>query len=267
MSVFDYDDYKLFFQDLIRSKGSAGRGEFRRISEALNVHPTMVSQILSGEKDFTLEQIVRLNKHYGFGKSESRYLIFLVEIARAGSEELKNELREMKDELQKKSLQLANRIHAGKELTDEQKAIFYSSWIYSALQIATSLERSVDFAYLCERFHLSNERTREVLEFLKQAGLVIEQDGKLKPGAKSTHLAKGSPFLIKHHANWRIKALEKSENLADQELMYSVNVSLSQEDFKKLREQMIEFIQKFLKTVHASPANDIAQFNLDFFWL
>lgn len=267
MSIFEYENYKPFFQDLIKKKGSAGRGEYRRMAELLGIHPTMISQILSGDKDFTSEQIVRLAKHYGSGRSEIQYFILLVDIARAGSVELKNELIEMKKELQKKSLQLSNRIQASKELTDHQKAIFYSSWIYSAIQIATSLNRIVDYDFLCKRFKLSPERVREVIDFLKESSLIIESNGAFKPGIKNTHLAKGSPYLIKHHSNWRIKALEKSEDLTDEELMYSVNFSLSQEDFQKLREQMVDFIQKFLKTVHASPEREVAQFNLDFFWL
>ncbi len=267
MNIFEFDEYKAFFHLMIKSKGSAGRGEYRRIAEVLNVHPTMVSQVLSGTKEFTAEQIVRLAKHYGFSRSEIQYVILLVDIARAGSVDLRNELLEMKKEMQKKSLQLASRIQASKELTDAQKAVFYSSWIYSAIQIATSLKQVVDFEFLCKRFKLSSDRVREVLTFLKEAGLIIEYEGSLRPGVKSTHLAKGSPFLVKHHANWRIKALEKSEILSEDELMYSVNFSLSYDDFKKLREQMVEFIQKFLRTVHASPEEDVAQFNLDFFWL
>lgn len=267
MAVFEYSTYKTYFHDMIKSKGPAGRGEYRRMADVLGVHPTMISQILSGDKDFTPEQIVRLSKHYGLGKSECKYLILLVEISRAGSVELKQELLEMKDEIQKKSLLLANRIQASKELSENQKAVFYSSWIYSAIQIATSLEHTVNFDFLCKRFNLPSNRISDVLDFLKEAGLVIEKNGVLKPGTQNTHLAKGTPFLIKHHANWRVKAIEKSESLTDEELMYTVNISLSREDFKKLREEMVEFIQSFLKTVHASPAEEIAQFNLDFFWV
>lgn len=267
MSIFKHDDYKAYFHEVIKLKGSAGRGEYKRIAEALGVHPTMISQILSGDKHFTPEQIVRLTKYYGFGKDEIHYAILLVEIARAGSVELRKQLMDMKEEVQKKSLKLVNRVHVSTELSESQKAIFYSSWVYSAIQIASSLERAVNVDYFCKRFNLSLERVREVLEFLREAGLIIEQEGVFKPGSKSTHLAKDSPFIIKHHSNWRVKAIEKSEILSDEELMYSVNISLSQKDFKRLREDMIDFIQKFLKTVHASPAQEIAQFNLDFFWL
>jgi len=49
--------------------------------------------------------------------------------------------------------------------------------------------------------------------------------------------------------------------------MYTVNVSLSKKDFDSLREEMVQFTEKFLKTVYLSPAEDIACFNIDFFWL
>jgi hypothetical protein len=49
--------------------------------------------------------------------------------------------------------------------------------------------------------------------------------------------------------------------------MYTAPVSLSRADFRALREEMVQFVQKFLKKVHASPAEEIACLNLDFFWI
>ena len=267
MSVFKYKHYKPYFQDVIKAKGSLGRGEYRRLADYLGVHPTLISQILSGEKDFSLEQVLNLAKHYGLGKIESRYLVILVEIERAGSKDLRDQFIEMRDEMQKQSLQLSKRLHTEKKLSDFEKSIFYSSWIYSAVHLMTTLEKPVDFEFVCQRLKISPERAREVLDFLKVNGLVSEENGKLKSGPTSTHLEKGSPYLIKHHTNWRVRALEKSENLSDEELMYSVNVSISKKDFQKLREEMVIFIREFLKTVHDSPAEDLAQLNLDFFWI
>lgn len=265
MSIFNYNDYKAFFRETIKSKGRSGRGEFRKMSEYLNVHATLISQVLSGDKDFTSEQVVRLAKYFGLAKVETRYLLLLVEIERAGSKDVRDHLVEMKNEILKNSQQLSQRMDQTKELSDEQKAIFYSSWVYSAIHLVTSLEKDVDFAFVCKRLNLSPERVTDCLNFLKGAGIIISENDKLKNGVTRTHVGKNSPFIMKHHANWRVKALEKSENLTDEELMYSVSVSLSQEDFKKLREEIVTFIQRFLKTVHASPAEELAHLNIDFF--
>lgn len=84
---------------------------------------------------------------------------------------------------------------------------------------------------------------------------------------KSTHLEQGSPHPLRHHSNWRIRAIRKSEELTERELMYTVLGSLSKGDFASLREEMVAFIKAYLAKVHASPAEDIACFNLDFFWI
>ena len=173
----------------------------------------------------------------------------------------------MKDKITQKLLNLFDRVEKKHALSDSERAVFYSSWIYSAVHLMTSLNRDVDFNFICSRLKVSPEKIRQVLEFLKNNNLVIEEKGLLKNGLGNNHLEKKSPFIFKHHTNWRIKAIEKIEDLSDEKLMYSVNLSLSKGDFMKLREEMVQFIQKFLKTVHASPAEDIAQLNLDFFWV
>lgn len=264
MAVFEFNDYKAYFKTHIRAKG---RGEYRKISEYLGVHPTLISQVFSGSKDFSPEQVLKMANYFGLGKTEARYLVILVEIERAGSRDLKEQFVEMREEIKKQALQLSKRISHQKSLSDHEKSVFYSSWVYSAVHLMTTLERPVDFEFVCKRLSLSPERARDIISFLKSINLIVEEQGGLKAGVTSTHIEKGSPFLIKHHTNWRIKALEKSESISDEELMYSTNISLSKKDFQKLREEMVRFIQEFQKTVKDSPAEDLAQFNLDFFWI
>lgn len=267
MNIFEQDDYKVALKSLISSKGIEGRGSFKKLAEYLGVHATLVSQILSGSKDFTEEQIFSACEFLGISKLECHYLWILVQIERAGSLKLKNHYEELKDQLRKQALQVTNRVQKNHELTEAEKAIFYSSWVYSAVQLATTLEKSVDFNFICKRFHLSPAKAREVLDFLIGTQLISEKDGIFSSRMIITHLEKNSPFAVTHHTNWRLKAIEAAQNLSDEELIYSVNVSLSKENFIKLREEMVQVIQSFLKVVHDSPAEDIAQFNLDLFWI
>lgn len=64
-----------------------------------------------------------------------------------------------------------------------------------------------------------------------------------------------------------MKAIQYADDLSETELMFTSPASLSREDFNRLRKKMVLFIQDFLKEVHASPAEDIACFNIDFFWI
>lgn len=64
-----------------------------------------------------------------------------------------------------------------------------------------------------------------------------------------------------------MKAISRGEELSESELMFTGPVSLSKKDFEILREETIAFIKSFLDRVHASPAEEIACLNLDFFWI
>lgn len=267
MSIFNYNDYKPYLQNNIRKQGKAGRGTFGRLAVHLGVHPTLISQVISGEKDFTIEQALPVAEFFGLRKLESNYFLVLVQIARAGTHQLKTHYREIRNQMQKDALKISERVETNRKLTDFEKSIFYSSWLFSAIQIATSLDHPMGINQLCDKFHIPLSRAHEIINFLLDVQMLEVKNGRYQAGSMNTHLEKGSPFLIKHHVNWRVKAIEKAESVTDEELMYTVNLSLNEADFKKLREELVLYIQSFLKTVKDSPAEMIAQLNIDFFKL
>ncbi|MGZ3793506.1 MAG: TIGR02147 family protein [Bdellovibrio sp.] len=265
MNIFEQDDYKTIIKYWIRSKIENRRGAFKNLAGYLGVHATLVSQILSGTKDFSEEQLFATCEFLGIPKLESRYLWILLQIERAGSVTVKKHYVELKEQLQQQAMQITHRIEKDRVLTETEKAVFYSSWIYSAIHVATTLEKKIDFEFICTRFQIHPAKAREIINFLIEIQMIKEKEGRFYPGTTSTHLETSSPFIGKHHTNWRLKAIEASENLRDDELMYSANFSISNKDFKLLREELVQVIQRFLKIVKDSPGEDIAEFNLDFF--
>jgi uncharacterized protein (TIGR02147 family) len=267
MNIFEFDNYKEAMKLHIRNRQGASRGALKNMAEYLGVHPTLISQILSGSKDFSEEQIFSACEFLGLPVLETQYLWVLVQIERAGSVKLKKHYTEMREQLKKKAMQVSTRLETNRSLSEAEEATFYSSWLYSAIQVLTTLEQKVDFEYVCNYFRVSPSRAREILDFLTKIQMVREVEGRFLPGATSTHLGKQSPFIRKHHTNWRLKAIEACEELTDDELMYSGNFSISHKDFEKLREEMVQVLQKFAQLVKNSPGEDVAQFNLDLFWL
>ena len=120
---------------------------------------------------------------------------------------------------------------------------------------------------IAQRFELSRSKAAAMLSFLIGAGLCREEKGNYFIGTQRTHIEEDSPYLPRHDSNWRLRAIQRSEALEPTELMYTSAVSLSRSDFEILREEMVVFIRNFLDKVKASPAEEIACFNLDFFWI
>ena len=128
MKVFDFENYKDFVTNRIKSMPNRGRGQFRKMSEYLNVHTTLVSQIFKGIKDLTLEQACGVADFFGLSELETEYFISLVQLERAGSERYREILRKQIAELKDKAQDLSRRLPPAQILSEENKAIFYSNW-------------------------------------------------------------------------------------------------------------------------------------------
>lgn len=268
MSLLAARDIRSALKKHISSLPKNGRGEVTRIAAALSVSTTLISQVLAGSKVLTPEQAQLLIEYLGVTGIEADYLTFLNQFERAGSSKLKGVWSAKLEELRKKSLKISQRVSVDRNLNEEERAVFYSSALYSAIRLYCSItNRGKTLAEICDRFDIPRGRAVEILKVLIDTGLCSIENDRYSMGLQKTHLEQGSPHLLKHHANWRLRAIQQSESLSEQELMYTCPVSLSRKDFELLREEMVQFIERFLSQVHESASEEIACFNMDFFWI
>lgn len=267
MSPINYKSTKSYLRYYISELPKRGWGEGGRLANYLGVSTTLVSQVLSGEKLFTAEQTVKLIKYIGLKGMEADYISFLNQYERSGTDELKSYWKLKLDEIRNDALKIAIQVRPQKTLTAHEQAIFYSSHIYSAIRLYTSTSPNGKTLFeIAERFALERTKVQEIMNFLVETGLCRFENDQFTMGAQSTHLDQGSPHLLRHHTQWRLKTIQLSESIKSEELMYTVVVSLSKNDFSKLREEMVLFIKTFLDKVHKSPAEEVACFNMDWFW-
>lgn len=267
-SVFNFENYQSYLKAYIKSLPKNGYGEAKRLAAYLKISSTFVSQIISGQRMLTLEQAEQLIAYFGFSTLETEYFFYLVQLERAGSIGLKKYLAKKIALIKKQSEEIINRIEVKKTLSENEKTIFYSTALYSCIHLYTSTSlNGYSIDELAQRFELSRNKTADIVRFLAAANLLQERNGKYSMTSQSTHLESTSPHLLKHHSNWHIKAIEAAERLSEKELMYTAQVSLSKDDFSILREEMVKFIRSFLDKVHSSPAEEIANLNIDWFWI
>jgi plasmid maintenance system antidote protein VapI len=266
--IFEHSRSSSFLRHYLRVLPKKGFGEARKMANHLGVSSTYMSQVLSSAKVLTLEQAFELGEYLGLSALESEYFLLMIQSERAGTARLKAHFAQKLQELKQKSLKLVNRVDAKRSLTDQEKSIFYSNALYSAIHIYCATEkkgRSIE--ELAQRFDIPRTRVTEITRFLSGTGLCIETNGRFMTGTQSTHLEQGSPHLLKHYTNWRLRALKAAEALHEQELMYTINVALSVDDFIALREEMVQFIKTFLAKALPSPSEEVACLNMDWFWI
>ena len=267
MSIFNFENYRFFLKKYLLSLSKKGRGEINRWAEHLRVNASLISQIMGGSKEFTIEQANALAEYLGLTPIEMDYFIILIQIERAGTHKLKKYFQQKAIEMRTRALEVSERVKKDRVLTDEEKSIFYSSWIYSAVRMFCSVNESQSIESIGDRFQIERERVIETVNFLVEAQLLIKEGIEYKIGPLSTHLERTSSHVLKHHSNWRVKAIQHSDFLTAKELMYTSPISLSREDFQIIREGLVQLIQQVVARVKESPAEDVACLNLDFFWV
>ena len=180
MEIFKFNDYKDYVKALLKSLPKSGHGESNKIAKAIGVNPTMVSQILNGKAQLSQDQAVKLARHLNLNPNETQYLINLVLLGRSATQEAKTYFQERLDELKDKSQAVKDALNLKSELSDEHRPIFYSSWYYSAVWLLTAIEDYQTKDQLAERIKLPVKRLMQILNFVTDVGLVINQDGKFK---------------------------------------------------------------------------------------
>lgn len=265
ISVFEYSNYRTFIKNRFSEMPRKGYGQSHKLANYLAVHTTLVSQVLKGLKTFTLEQASLTCDFLGLTELESEYFILLVQWDRAGNEPLRKILKRQMESLKKNSEQLVNRLHANKKLNDEQKAIFYSDWSYSAIRQLTAIKGFHNLDAIADYFGFSKKQTKVALDFLIRTDLCKEEKGKILIGPSSTHLESTSPWVRVHHTNWRNQALHSMRNEEAAKLHYTAPLTISKDDAIKIREMIVQFLEQVDKVIAPSPSEELRCLNIDWF--
>ncbi len=264
-ALFGYSDYRKYIADSL-SRQPAQRGIKSRMAKAAGCHLAFVSQVLKGQVHFTQEHALGISDFFGHTEEESRYFLLLVLASKAGTVALRTFFNKQIEEIKKKQLNIAARIEADKIISSEDQLAYYSSWLYVAIHILTSIPQFQSRDQIARHLNLSLKQIAAPLQFLIEKNLVSESlQGKLAIRNARVHIAKDSKLLSKHHTNWRIRAIQSLDHEDDRNVHFSTVYSLSREDVFEVSKMIVNFIST-LEPVFMNSAEEVAYcFNVDFF--
>lgn len=252
-NIFTYLSYKTFLEDVLKAESKKRAGGRARLAKATGCQGAYVSQVLGGPAHFSLEQGDRINRYLGHSKDEALFFLALIQFERAGTQSLKEIFRSQLREITERNLSLRNRLEYKKTLTEQDQAIYYSSWIYAAIHVLVSIPGLNTEHELAQHLNLPIGRIKEVLAFLASRGLLVETGDTYKQGATSVHLGSNSPFVRQHHMNLRHQAIRSLDFAkAADELHYSSFATLAREDAMRIRALLTESIEKVRSVIKNS---------------
>ncbi len=264
MSIFDYSEYKEFVNDWISLQAKGGHGQFRQLALKLGINSVVMSQVFRGDRELTLEQGLGVTLFIGLSELERDFFLLLVQKSRAGSVELKTVLEKQIENLRVSSQTLKSRVKHQK-FSDEDKSQFYSQWYYSAIRLGVSIENLGSVSAIADHLNLDRALVARVIDFLLKQKLIVEEKNRLNMGPQVTHVGLDSPFVNRHHANWRLKALQAMEKTDKSDLFYTGPMALSNEVAKEIRKLLVDLVEKSTKKIAASDSEVLRCLNFDWF--
>ncbi|HXH73357.1 MAG TPA: TIGR02147 family protein [Bacteriovoracaceae bacterium] len=267
VSIWNYESYKLFISDFIKSSPGKGRGKLKKMAEKLNVHPTLVSQVLSGQKDFSQEHALNVTKFLGLLEKEVEYFFELLFFAKASSNDLKNYHKKRITQLASQGQTVKSRLGEVSELTEDDKIRFYSDWRFVIVWLATSIKDLKHEASLSQNFDIPHEDILRIVDFLLEKNLCERADNGLRMKVNKIHVPSDSPLVMNHHINWRIKSLDFVRSVTPEELAFTAPFSVSKKDFAVIKSRLLDTIQEISKIVSESEPEVVACLNLDHFFV
>ncbi len=264
-SIFDFVSYREYLANWILSQPGEGYGYKGRIASALGVSSSLISQMLNGQKTLTPDQISDLCDYLRLNEIESEYLHLLADFDRAANPRFRAKLSKQIGALQTKSREIGKRVPRNKELTDEQKAVYYSSWLYTGIRNLTAVPHIDQAHKIAEKLHLDLSVVNQVIRFLIENNLCREENGRLTYGPASTHVDRESPHVNRHHQNWRLRSIQEMEARRAEDLFFTSPMSLSKKACEEIRKLLPTVIQNVMQISGPSDSEQTACLNIDWF--
>ena len=264
LSIFDFKNYKEYLKTTLATEGKR-RGLRTKLAEALQCQSAFISQVLNGDANFSLEHAVQIGKFLEHTDDESHFFMLLVHQERSGSKDLTAYFQGQIDAILQRRERIQERIDVKRSLSLENQAIYYSSWIYAAAHVLISTPSCQTRETLARRLQISQARAAEIIKFLLQAGLAIEEHGKLRYGEARIHLGADSKLISKPHTNLRLRAIHSLDTPEEQNLHYSAFYSLAEKDVPLVRAMMLKMLEEMEPILRKSPEETAYGIGMDFF--
>lgn len=267
MKIYEFSEYKAYINHRIEEMPKRGRGQFRKLAALLNVNSVVISQIFKGARELSLEQANMVSAYFGMTELEKEYFFLLVQKGRTSNFDLIKYFNEKLEKIKIEAQDLKNIVVTSKRLSEETQSLFYSNWYYSAIRLSTLLKGFENPDKIAANLNLSITVVQKVVSFLLQNELIIEEKGKLKIGPQRTHVEASSPFVNRHHINWRLKGIEHMDNLGPDEFFYTSPMTLSRDVMKEIKKELLDFVAQKSVLVKDAKDEQLACLNIDFFEL
>ncbi|HUP58711.1 MAG TPA: DUF4423 domain-containing protein [Bdellovibrionota bacterium] len=261
-AVFSFDDYKDLLSDRVREQGA---GYKSRLARSIGTPPSFLSQVLHTHVHLSLDHGARLAAFWSLGEDERDYLLGLIQLARAGSRELREIVRGQLAALRKRNEDLSRRYRQPALPTNDEQWTYYTAWHLGAIHMLLTVPGFQKARPIASRLQIPVELVEQGLGALAALGLATAKGEIWSAAKKSIHLDKRSPASPVNHMIWRQRAIQKIYEASERSLHYSGLHTLSRADYERVRALLLDSLDRARKIIEPSKEEELVCLCFDLF--
>lgn len=274
--MFEYTNYKQLILDQVKAAPGKGRGVLQKLAAAVELQPSMISQVLRGKRDLSVDQAALTARFLGLSELETEYFIQLVQRRRAQTPELARltdrRLAELRARAEGETA--GGRAESSARPTPTDLSVYYSQWLYSAIRILSSIEQYKTVSEIARKLGEPPHLVRRVVDFLLEAGFCVSESGdgeRLRPATLATQVpADDSLNGTRHVLNWRIKALQTlqtRDRAGGEDLFKTKVVSISRADRADFALKLESLLDELQEKLARTRPEEVICLNIDWYSL
>jgi uncharacterized protein (TIGR02147 family) len=263
--IYQYSDYRKFLKELLEEKKKENRQfSHRAVLQKMGISSTgFLANVLSGRKNLTPEQVLKLAQILKLKAGEVRYFECLVLFTQARSLEERNaQLKRM----------VANQRVETRSLSKKQLNLF-SKWHYVVLREMLYFHRLKDDYRTAARMLLPAISSEEVEKAVEELAALdfIEKDGEGIYRQKDVAVTTGNEIRSLQVANFQMETIDLAKSALDKMPMSErdiscMTVTLSMESFDQVKAEIQAFRKRLSAIAVADQKSDqVFQCNIQFF--
>lgn len=263
-TVILFNDYKDFLKSYILENQSR-RGLISELADVCGCQRSYFSQVIHSEIHLTPDHAFALADALHMTSLEKQYFCLLVDLARCGTQKLRKHINQQLQRIKEESENLSQRVGKKKIEPGIREQLYYSSWLYSAVHVLTSVPEFQSTQSIAKHLGIRESNIEEILQDLEFHQFVVNKGNRWVIYEGDLHLSKDSLFNSVNHLNWRLQAVENSKTKNTTGVHYTSVASLSKNDFELLKAEILQFIDRSQKIISHSKEEKIAVMTIDWF--
>lgn len=266
MDIFQSENSIVALSKLLEFKESVGRGQKTKLAGHLGVSSSFISQIMKGSKVLTLEQGIMISEFFNLGEDQREYFLLLVQRERSGHSQLTKFFNQKIASFKKQIIKVDKTLKVENKVSDKDKILFYSDWLYSAIFLLCSLEGYQNEDQIFKYFNLPESRVRTCLNNLLEMKVLEVSGGKILPTNQHLYLSGDDPLVYQHHKNFRLAAFNRhSQDLKDHELLLTIPLSIAKKNAPLVRKEILKLAEKLKEYVEGDEPDSLMGLNIDWY--